>query len=102
MGMTVMLTDAMGSRKSEVVDDPKNYLHRLLPLCSADRSLLRYVDWYGETVFNRQQAGDFLQDWECLYDFIASEDERILIDSVAALARRLSESAHSYLRFIGD
>jgi hypothetical protein len=42
-----------------------NFLHRLLPPHDDDTYYcLRYVDWYGDTVFNRLQIETVLQELE--------------------------------------
>lgn len=67
----------------------------LIP-ADADFLLLRYIDPYGDTIFNRVQMDDFLADWNRL----CPQDEQWSL--VRDMALRCRDEAHLYLRFIGD
>ncbi len=72
----------------------------LLP--SAD-GLLRYVDPYGETVFNGMQAADLVAEIERLATSNnATNLERRGLDRLRVMAERCRDSPHLYLWFIGD
>jgi hypothetical protein len=102
MGITVLLTTERG----EVLDqigDPSNHLRRLLP--SSDDPgyvLLNYVDWYGDTVFNRLQMPRFLDEWRRLRDAALADGAVDLHAKVTAMAERCSAEVHLYLKFQGD
>ncbi len=102
MGLEVIRIDEDGHR-AELLSDPKNLLHRLLPPFS-DRSfpLLRFVDWYGNTIFNRMQVEELLGEWRRLYERAQSDEERQILGQIEALARRCLEEPHLYLKFEGD
>ena len=62
--------------------------------------LLRYLDPYGDTVFNRPQMGDFITEWKTIkppHPAQTKEWQRVL-DS----ALKCEAEVHLYLRFIGD
>lgn len=102
MGLTIALEDERGTR-IDGVDDPTNSLHRLLP--SADdlnSPALRYVDWYGDTVFNRRQMDDVLNECRLLLKKAQDGSERELIDRIIALAEKCRDEPHLYLKFYGD
>ena len=61
--------------------------------------LLRYVDRYGDTFFNRMQMDDFLTDWDNLRPTSTQVEEW---KHVRELAMRCKNEPHLYLRFIGD
>jgi hypothetical protein len=49
MGLNIVLTDCNGEL-IESIDDPKNFLHKLLPPADeASESVLAKIDWYGDT-----------------------------------------------------
>lgn len=80
-----------------------HYLDSLLPSAEDSRSqCLRFVDPYGDTVFNRLQMDQFLREWEELETRAASSDGKELLRSVRELAERCREGPHLYLRFYGD
>lgn len=55
MGLSIVLETESGE-ELERVDDPSNILHRLLPRSdNGSYLLLRFIDWYGDTVFNQLQ-----------------------------------------------
>ena len=102
MGLSVRLEGELGDTAAQV-NDPGNVLHRLLPSADDNASaVLRYIDWYGDTVFNRLQMKPFLDEWRALRDRARSDDERKLVDEVRALAERCRDDPHLYLRFVGD
>jgi hypothetical protein len=67
-----------------------------------DSRLVRYIDPYGDTYFNRLQVADFLEDWEERYPSAGSPDEQKCWHEVKALAQRCAADVHTYLRFVGD
>ncbi len=102
MGLDVILEWEDGER-IEDVGDPHNLLHRLLPPHDDDSyQCLRFIDWYGDTVFNRLQMTPFLAEWERLYSAAQSEEEKELLRSIETLARRCQSEPHLYLKFYGD
>lgn len=102
MPISVVLTDEEGE-ELERVDDVGNFLHRLLP-SSDDLSYhyLRFIDWYGDTVFNQLQMEPFLDEWEKLDRVATSPEERQFLARISDLARHCQREQHLYLKFYGD
>jgi hypothetical protein len=100
MGLSIALTDCNG-KILETVDDPKNFLHRLLPSGEESQNLLAKIDWYGDTYFNYLQIKEFLEEWDKLEQRATSPEEKALIDGVRRLAMQ-SAKDRGLLRFIGD
>ena len=64
--------------------------------------VVRYIDPFGDTYFNRVQMPDFLADWEERYPRAGpNEDEGCWLE-VKALAEECIRQPHLYLRFVGD
>jgi hypothetical protein len=61
--------------------------------------LLKYLDHYGDTVFNHLQMNDLIQDLEI---FKGSYSDTHLIDELISLAKQCKTGVHSYLVFYGD
>lgn len=61
-------------------------------------TLLKYVDPYGDTVFNNLQIDDLVTDLELLKGFEDNE----LIDKIVSLAQECKSEIHTYLTFYGD
>jgi len=87
----------------ELVEDVNNRLPRLLPSFQ-DQSfpLLRFVDWYGNTIFNRMQVEELLGEWSRLYERAQSDEDKHLLREIEALAKRCLDEPHLYLKFEGD
>lgn len=100
MAMTIVLQDERGTR-IERVDDPTNALASCLLGAGMQCGCLRYIDPYGDTVFNRLQLEDVLRELEAL-SATAPTEGHALLDQVAGLARRGLAEPHRYLKFIGD
>ena len=102
MGLGIYLLTEDG-KVVKHIGDPTNILHRLLPDYD-DRSYhqLRFIDWYGDTTFNRLQMEEFLAEWRKLYERVRSVEERELLLAVEALALECQSRVHLYLKFVGD
>ncbi len=102
MGLDIVLEDENGGQLASTAD-PQNHLHRLLPdIADTSFALIRYIDWYGDTVFNRLQMEDFLEEWARLYEKAEADAERKVLREVESLASKCADDLHTYLRFIGD
>jgi len=102
MGLKIRLEDERGQRL-DGVEDPTNILHRLLP--SPDDGGFRclgYVDWYGNTVFNRQQMPDFIEEVRRLAKNVTDDEEVELLGRIVEMALVCQNKVHRYLKFYGD
>jgi len=100
--MSIVLETESGEELARI-EDPKNLLHLILPR-SDDSSFtcLRYVDWYGDTVFNRLQMEVVQMEWDRLETRVQTPEAKVLYDRVRDLAQRAQEEEHLYLKFYGD
>jgi len=62
--------------------------------------LLRYLDPYGDTIFNQPQIGDFITEWRAIKptEPTQTKEWQKVLDS----ALRCEAEVHLYLRFMGD
>jgi len=67
-----------------------------------DLRLLRYVDAYGDTYFNKLQMPDLLSDWNAAQKLAQSADDRACWRGLEGLAEECQRHTHLYLRFVGD
>lgn len=103
MGLSVRLEDENGELVMEEVHDLQNLLHRLLPATDdASYQCLRFIDWYGDTVFNRLQMPTFLVEMSRIRCSTRRVEEGELMDSISGLAERCHQGMHLYLKFYGD
>ena len=64
--------------------------------------LLRYVDLYGNTYFNKFQMADLLADWRAIELLIEGADDAVFWREVQRLAEECQNETHTYVRFAGD
>lgn len=102
MGFNVILEDEDGT-SLEQVDDPKGLLKAVLPSFEEDSfHQLRFIDPYGDTIFNRPQMDAFISEWKEIGTKARSTESKQLYDRIAELARRCKNEVHLYLRFRGE
>ena len=103
MGFNIELQDELGARIAGV-DDSRCLLNRLLPEPGdgGGYPLLRSLDPYGDTTFNRIQMPRFLREWATLSLNVTTPDEKAIVSAVESLAHRCRDEVHTYLKFIGD
>lgn len=99
MGIYISLQKQDGTQV-EGIADQTNILHRIIP--QGKSSILSGIDWYGDTMFNRQQMEPFLAAWRELKADIQNAEEAVLHSAVERLAERCAAGTHLYLKFIGD
>ena len=102
MGFNVILEDEDGATLEEL-DDSQNLLTTILPSYD-EKSFhhLRFVDPYGDTVFNRPQMEAFMEEWQRLASKPQWADAKEIHRRVATLAKRCNDEVHLYLRFRGE
>ena len=69
---------------------------------NAPFQLLTFLDPYGDTVFNQLQAGQVLQELDCIRERLTNDADLRLLGRVIGLAQRCASTPHMYLRFLGD
>lgn len=99
MAFDIVLQKESGVVIASIGDD-RNLLHRIL--IPGEATILGGIDWYGDTVFNRQQMKQFIPAWHDLLARALSEEDKILLSSIEALAQKCASGIHLYLKFIGD
>lgn len=103
MGIEVVLQDEGGVSVSEIVHDPLGVIAHCLPdLGDGAYSCVRFIDPYGDTIFNPRQAVVMVEEWDRLEDSFSERDAGTLWGDVRKLIVRCSEEPHIYLKFIGD
>lgn len=99
MPLNVELRDEHGSAMAQIVG--VTGLWTLPSLAENDRIMIRFVDPYGDTIFNRLQAAELCIELIPLPSSLPA-DERTVIESIVELAQRCAAEVHTYLWFIGD
>lgn len=101
MGLTIVLEKENG-QKLETIEDPQNVLHRILPRIDDKKyQLVRFVDWYGDTIFNRVQMTPLLDDLQVLLAN-SNDGEAHLLKSIQKICEQCRDKVHLYIKFYGD
>jgi hypothetical protein len=74
----------------------------VLPEGDGSFPLLKYVDRYGDTIFNTAQMDDLLADIERLTALRLQPVERRGLERLRVMAERCRNEPHLYLWFVGD
>lgn len=67
-----------------------------------DFCCLRFVDPYGDTIFNSLQAEVVSQELSSVVKRLEISEDRVAVEVVRALADEVMKSVHLYLKFLGD
>lgn len=103
MPLKVKLESERGERLEELYFDSDHTLNELIPSDhDASYQCWRFIDFYGHTVFNRPQMGQFLAELERIRSISTHPEHRAMLDGIERLARLCQNSAHRYLKFYGD
>ncbi len=102
MGLTIVLQNEANEGLKSVCDS-QNVLHRVLPSHDDESyQCLRFVDWYGDTIFNYLQMEPLLKDLKRVNAAVTSNEDRRLLSEIAGLAQKCRSERHLYLKFMGD
>lgn len=102
MGIDVRWEDEDGTLLEEVLD-PRTLLIRGIDTPSQfDTVCVRFIDPYGDTVFNQLQVPTLIGELEDAEGRVTDPADRLHLRAVLGLARKCRGEVHTYLRFFGD
>ena len=64
--------------------------------------LFKYIDPYGNAIFNHLQISDLVEDFDFLYDVVEKDYEKAMIKNIIQLLEKVRGANHKYIRFQGD
>jgi hypothetical protein len=87
----------------ETLDDPHNLVAQLLPdYGDAAFPCLRFVDLYGDTVFNQLQIPLLLDELHSLGERSLAPPVHAHLVALTELVQKAAGEVHTYIRFYGD
>ena len=102
MGMSIRREDRQG-KAIEEIPDLESLLSRFFPSWDDESyHFLRYIDPWGETVFNHLQMDELISELRRVRLKASTEEERAFVDAIEGLAARSKEGDGMYLKFLGD
>lgn len=94
-----VVQDENGRDQSEGIDFPSS----ILPSQDDTRFIcLRFVDPYGDTIFNHLQTPVVLEELSRLHELVRNDDYQAIIRKLKSLGEMCQTETHLYLKFIGD
>ena len=102
IGINVYLSDERGKPISDVGEPLVLPAIALPPLDDPTSMILRYIDPYGNTMFNAAQAAVCRDELRRAATHVDDDGSRQGIAQVANLADQCANEVHLYLWFIGD
>jgi len=94
MAWTVILED---EKKNPVASLSEEFIVKSIDRLN-EFEVLRYLDLYGDTTFNRLQMDDLLRDLNRLKNI----EDNPLINEIISLGEKCLMEVHTYLVFYGD
>jgi|KBSSwiStaDraftv2_1062776.scaffolds.fasta_scaffold187435_2 hypothetical protein len=102
MGINVQTESERADMISEVID-PHDRTQALLPISSDSAwSCLRFVDRYGDAVFNQLQVPVLISEVRRRLEGIRDRDVKEHCEAVLRLIESAEGKVHTYVRFVGD
>jgi len=103
-----VLIDERGTQQRDLPDphggtfDAAGDFDRLIPFDDAASPMWRYIDPYGDTVFNWLQMPAFINELDDLRNAAKAGAESRGLDRLRVIADRCRAGTHLYVKFIGD
>jgi hypothetical protein len=103
MGVDVQVKSERGEVLGEVLD-PQGLTARLLPEAGSDSLCLRFVDPYGDAIFNSMQWPTLIGEIRRAMERLPERDAaaRDHADSILRLLEAPRDRVHTYVWFVGD
>ena len=104
MPVNIVVVDERGKPQSKLFTDDAKAIPQILDLTwgNAEFHTIKYIDLYGNTIFNRAQAIDVIRELERVSAQIKGADALAQVQQIIALAKQVATDVHLYLKFIGD
>ncbi|MGH9745887.1 MAG: hypothetical protein ACRD59_07235 [Candidatus Acidiferrales bacterium] len=100
--MSIRREDRQG-KVIEEIPDLESLLSRFFPSWDDESyHFLRYIDPWGETVFNHLQMDELISELKRVRLKASTEEQRAFVDAIEGLASRCKEGDGLYLKFFGD
>jgi len=102
MSLNIELQTEKGKRIDNAIDI-HNFLIHLADKAQIENSCcLRFVDPYGNTIFNRIQLIQFVKEINALLHVAENPEQKEVLFHIKSLAERGQQEPHLYIKIIGD
>jgi hypothetical protein len=100
VGLTVQVENERGERDGDLWWHQR--LNEVLVAERPETQCLRFIDPYGNTVFNQLQLPVLLDELREVRTQLTDPELRSMIDTLSAMVQRAANEVHTYIRCIGD
>jgi len=101
MSFTINLESEDGAILDSIEDF--NLLKNYIPdISNKNFYCLKYVDIYGDTVFNKLQMNDLIKELKIIQENNKSNEINLFLEKLLDLANKCKNKVHLYLKFYGD
>ena len=101
MGLACYLEDERGKKMDSFLD-PKNILLELLLDPHEGFLLTKYIDPYGDTVFNQLQIPQLITELKLLESLTTGMENQEFIRQLIEFVEKSRGKIHCYIKFYGD
>ncbi len=102
MGIDTYIETEGGDQLKELLD-PQGLLSKLLPDFDDIASYcLRFIDPYGDTVFNQKQIPILIRELTAAIAKAPNPEVKIFGEELLKLLREAENQVHTYIKFYGD
>ena len=104
VGIDVRVRDETESGEVRAsISDPRMLLPRLLAAANLKSTIcVRFIDPYGDAVFNQAQLPALAQELRGMLEVAAGGEARAHLEAVIQLVEAAEGQVHTYVRFVGD
>ncbi len=102
MPLSIRWEDERGKVLEELLPDRGASLNAVVAKAPDNSVCLRFIDPYGDTVFNRIQLPLLISELQRARQDLPGGASPTHLDSVLALVRKAEDEVHTYVRFLGD
>ncbi len=102
MGLNITLQNERGEQLGEVIDSRRLLLILVRKSKVLNSCCLRFIDPYGDTVFNGLQMDQFLSELASLHTLSSNAEEEEILSKIEELANLCKREPHRYIKIYGD
>ena len=103
MGIGLEWIDENGARRQFISDAKGDFMSFILEAPGFDATVcLRFIDPFGNTMFNQRQLGTLATELESMAPTIRASATAEQVLRFARLIRTAEGKSHTYIKFVGD
>ncbi len=102
MGINIACQNESGHELDSLLDPKSHLSHLLAGIDCSSTSCLKFIDPYGNTVFNSLQIPTLIEELEKIAPKISDPAQMTFYKQLLQFIKNRKDLIHVYLKFIGD